>query len=55
MPRKPNPVPPSDRGDRVTRRYKSGKIEPDALYEAYERAGLSPEEAAELADLVEGE
>lgn len=46
-------IPPSDRGDDVSRRFKEGKIKKDDLYNAYENAGLSPEEADEMCNLME--
>ncbi len=53
MARKPHPIPPTDRGEEVARRHKQGKVPANQLYEQLERAGLSAEEAAEMADLLE--
>lgn len=46
-------LPPSDRSDHVSRRYKQGKIKKAELYEQYQSAGLSPEEADEMCNLAE--
>ncbi len=49
----PQKIPPSDRGDAVSRRFKDGEIDPDELYDEYTNAGLSPEEADEMCNLMD--
>ncbi len=50
----PRPT-PADLGNDVAQAFLDGKINPGELYDELQGAGLTPEEASEMADLLEQE